>query len=206
MRPPLAFYRDVENYLKGRSLEHIDNAQPEIQVAMASVSIAKRKDQLESWLRTWPALYSQLPRLKKLDIWLDHKDKDPDWTFLNERLVVSYMAMTNETPSRPDVCVAVNLPNLMPPDEDPEKHFTSSSAPPPGNMTVCRRLRQRMFTSEFCPGFPFISEATGGFPVGLEVFYWLCENNSEYELEDWEREEREVYATGQDIHEYISDM
>jgi hypothetical protein len=87
--------------------------------------------------------------------------------------------------------ITVNLPDLNPRLENPERHFTKQSIPPPNPIRIQRRMRQRYFAHETrIPGYFEITEEYD-FPFIWEISYYILPWNESFE--DCEKEERESY-------------
>jgi hypothetical protein len=126
--------------------------------------------------------------VENLCIWLDH-GSIARWTVVNERSVLAYIIapLSAAMPSQLRH-ITVNLPNLNPRLENPERHFTERSVPPPNPIRTQRRKRQRYFAHETrIPGY---FEITGeyDFPFMWEISYYILPWNESFEDCEEERE------------------
>lgn len=130
----------------------------------------------------WNAICNALPNLKnlqKVNIWLDHLAVSSR-THVNERAFIAPLVAAASTFS---FTLSINLPNLHPKHENPERHFLPESydASP---ICITRRLRNHyhgVIQSKHGVGWRDFPD----FPI-----LWGEESDSEVELEDMERMER----------------
>jgi hypothetical protein len=152
-------------------------------------------DPVLAWARLSLAL-PRIPQLRKLQIELDHTE-EPTWSIVNERAVLSDLAVMEP---HPILEIIVTLPNLHPKWSSPERHFTEDSSH--GTLLVKRAHRLRHFAMEagngtfevaYKPDFPLTSEIANVEELG---------NIPMEALEDWERG---IWEQGRHPHEEFGD-
>lgn len=201
LRLPLSFFEAVSSDATTSSPSG-NTQMPDVSIATRHTADVRRRDQLSVWMRVWPALAVQLKQLQSLHLWLDHDDHS-SWSFVDERAALSSFTASmsrDNIPSLQDV--SVDLPNLHPRHEKPERHFTKESLQPPAYVTLSRRLRQRFYCEEAILGHIRVSYEAD-FPIMLDILeleHSGCQNMTREELEDWERE---LWESGEDVDDLL---
>lgn len=143
-------------------------------------------DETGIWSHQLPSrLLIQLPRLRKLHVWLDHNRLDY-WSVVNERAILAPMeALKTSSPGLELVCV---LPKLHPQIEDRQRHYLPGDEEEESSsrrLEIRRILRQRERILENANTGDRYIISTQDFPhlVGDPSFYYM----SMAELEEFER-------------------
>lgn len=199
LRLPLSFFEAISIHATTSSPSGNSQIPGDYMVTGPTTDVCGR-EQSKVWVRVWPALAVQLKRLQSLRLWLDHDDHS-SWSFVDERTALSYFATSispDKIPSLRDV--SINLPNLHPRHEKPERHFMKNSPQPPAHVTVKRRLRQRYYCEEITPGHISIGYKED-FPILLDLNvpdfeHFGFGNMTREELEDLERR---LWERGEDL-------
>jgi hypothetical protein len=142
--------------------------------AMESAPVSSQPSPVSAW-SDLPRAIARMGKLRRLNIWLDH-DEACVWTAVNERAFLSPLAPLSNCP---DLDVSINLPNLHPKWETPERHFTEDSDPFP--LVIHRRCRQRQHSVKGREGGLELEDG-----VDFPLSYGMAA--AEYELEEWSRE------------------
>lgn len=202
LRLPLQVFQMLANHVlippdnQERTREE-DNQEPTSEEVMAPT----REDVMAvQWSRVWYALTTPLVKLRRISLWLDH-DGTASWCFANERPVLSFLTDWI-APERGTALesVTLNLPNLHPLHESPILHFTLDSPRPRAttSFTINRRVRQRYFYEDATTRDDSIVFAPD-FPLLLEIREVKNQDFEHIPLEDIEEQERELWASGQDV-------
>jgi hypothetical protein len=158
---------------------------------------ASSRDFNSSW-RQFDSITTLLPRLTKLELWLDH-DEPCDWTVINERAITSPL---NQLFDNGNLKVSISLLKLHPRFETESRHFTSDGMPTPFHLH--RRFRQRhhgRITSRglaevfYKPGYPYLVDVIG--------YHEMSVAELEAEERDWWKEGRDVEAAVREVSPLI---
>jgi len=125
-----------------------------------------------------------LPKLRSLDIWLDH-DHSSTWTMVPERILLQSL------PADRSISTTVNLPYLLPSYESAARHFTPTSPAP--TFTLNRRVRQRFFAVRSRSGNTTVMYKAD-FPLLFEQY-----EDIGMEEEDIVATERRMWESGRDV-------
>jgi hypothetical protein len=153
-----------------------------------------------SFTSAWTALplaVEHISRLRKLRIWLDHR-QPCSWSMVNERAVLSPLAPLASPSNNPHLDVSINLPKLHPKWETPDRHFTKDSPPLP--IAIHRRYRQR---------YHGVEQKDGSLRVQYESDFPVLHEFAEFvgmPMEDVEENERIKWEIGEDPLQELRDM
>ncbi|OIW26320.1 hypothetical protein CONLIGDRAFT_683309 [Coniochaeta ligniaria NRRL 30616] len=163
-------------------------------------------DAVTSWLQVWPFLALRLQGLQSLNLWLDH-DESASWSLVNERAILSSIVASMLPQSIARLGVTVNLPMLHPRYENPERHYTKGSPPPPAFVVMNRRLRQDRFYEETGSGVGSVTYEPD-FPALLDLIDFTADPDSGplMTYEDVEELERESWSRGVNPENIIWEM
>ncbi|KAF2499817.1 hypothetical protein BU16DRAFT_615187 [Lophium mytilinum] len=189
VRLPLADFKEHED---------LDPATSVPDVTPVGALKAGEESQLAAWLQLFPAI-THLKSPRKLRIWLDHEDKS-SWSAINERAVLSPLDLLA---SASDLEVSVNLSNLHPRLETPDRQFMVDSPAPA--FKIHRRLRQRYHCQEASNGHLRVEQKID-FPFLLE----LCEFMDFYSstvtsMAKIEKKERATWKRGVDVEKVAAE-
>ncbi|KAF2122556.1 hypothetical protein BDV96DRAFT_639136 [Lophiotrema nucula] len=96
--------------------------------------------QMQQWELAWRSL-ANVKSLRNVNVWLDHDDPS-SWSIVNERDIASSIEALSVM--RPNTTVSINLPNLHPKYETPERHFMDDESAS-SSLEITRRERQSYF-------------------------------------------------------------
>jgi len=150
---------------------------------------------IQIWLQLGATL-TQLKKLRKLRIWLDH-DEACSWSVVNERALLSSL-----TPlcTIEGLDVSISLPKLHPMHEADDRHFVKGSYT---RFRLIRRLRQCHHGGK--PGGPPEVIIKHDFPVSLELKDIISEwdDGPMPTLAEVEEEERQQWMSGTDVEALV---
>jgi hypothetical protein len=159
------------------------------------------EDDLSTWSHIASRLLIQLPRLRKLHIWLDHNGKEY-WSVVNERAILAPIeALKTSNPGLKLVCV---LPKVHPRIEDRQRHYlgdednTGNSEESSSRLEIHRILRQRYRVVERSTGYKYVIYAQD-FPHILDNP--LCDCMSLAEKEEFEGT---MWRAGENVDQFFS--
>jgi hypothetical protein len=182
---PLAFFQAIEAAYR---------ASPDREIGS---SAGIEDDSVGTWLHLHSRLLIQLPKLRKLRVWLDH-NVDRYWSVVDERAILGPMeVLRTSNPALELVCV---LPNPHPRIEDRQRHYlpvdVDEEEESSSHLVVHRVLRQRYRVVEDRDTGDKTITLVSDFPVLFK--HRLFEK---WPLADVENYERALWRTGLDVRQ-----
>ncbi|KAK4113247.1 hypothetical protein N656DRAFT_778773 [Canariomyces notabilis] len=185
---PLAFFQAIEAV--------VYRASPDWEIASTSDI---EDNSVGTWLHLHSRLLIQLPKLRKLRVWLDHNN-DSYWSVVDERAILAPMeALRTSNPSLELVCV---LPKLHPRIEDRQRHYLSvdvdEEEESPSRLVVHRFMRQRYRVVEDRDTGDKTVTIVPDFPVLYK--HPLFDGRPLLDVEDYERA---LWRSGLDVRQHF---
>lgn len=85
---------------------------------------------------------NDLSHLRRLELWLDHRDAGRYWSLVNERAALGQFEKMHV--ERPDIELSITLPKLIPWKSDLKRHYISNNRPcPEDDYAVLSPLKVR---------------------------------------------------------------